>query len=337
MKIATFLLAFFATLALFSQAEAQFGGVHGGRSGISFQYRSGRLNINGVIGSGYGGANWIGSPYGPVIPFGAAPWGVYQNQTVVTVVRPTVVVPPAEPTYDVTGVDLDLVNPPERIGPRKERPQPPEFQPPEIPGKDVSVPRPPVRPNDPQAPKGKPNLPEPPPLPPAQEPLKNPKDEALRQIFLGKAAFHGKEYGLATQRFRLATQIDPRNLEGYLCLAQSYFAMGQYQEAVATIYRGMDREADWPLLNFRPRFDLYQGIESEFEAQLAQLAKVVEQQPQAEIFLFLNAHQFWFDNKKADAERLFRRARQVSANPTYIDRFLRAALPGAVVSSKKIK
>jgi hypothetical protein len=47
--------------------------------------------------------------------------------------------------------------------------------------------------------------------------------------------------------------------------------------------------------------------------------------------LFLYAYELWFDGRRIEAIPLFRQARLMTADTTFIDRFLAAAAPGPVV------
>ena len=111
----------------------------------------------------------------------------------------------------LAGADLDAAPP------KKPRPQEPLEQAPrpaerdrELPGVDVSKPRPPVRPDE-REPKDDAKLPpepEPPPVPPP--PKGDPREENARLTDLGIKAFSGREYGLAALRFRQATLAAPQ-------------------------------------------------------------------------------------------------------------------------------
>lgn len=323
--------------------EAQFSlrirsGPFGGS--IGFGFNNGRIAVGGVYSRGYGSFSSFAAPY-PV--FVGPPVGVIQRNTVTQIITPTVVVPvpEPEPVYDLRGVDLDLQRPPRTIGPNGLRD-------PEIPGKDVSVPKQPQRPggpvNEPEPPKNndnnnnnppqKPRIPGQQPMPPQPpQPLPLPRDEAKRQIILGKAAFQSEEYGLALQRFRVAAEADVTFAESRFWLAQAYFALCQYDDAVSAIEKGMQIDPNWPNYEFRPRLDLYKGNEPQFSANLKHLFELQKEAPKSVNLLFLKAHQLWFDNRRLEALEHFRQVRPMVANTIYVDRFLQAALPGGVVQN----
>lgn len=323
------------------QAQLSIGfGVTPYGGGAGFCYHGRHVRTGGGFAS-FGFPGFYGSPWG--YPYFGAPWGVVQNRVSVAVVAPQpVVIPPPEPEYDLTGVDLDLVTPPQKLGPRGLEPQPEPKKaepPPRLPGKDVSVPRASVRPGEPQQPPAKmPKAPPPPqqPGPPAwlqpPQPHKDPRQEARQQIIQGVTAFQAQEYGRAAQRFRIATGLDPASADGWFWLAQARFALGRYPEAAAAIESGMKHKRDWPALPFRPRADLYKGIEAEWVAHLTALRQAVKDSPKSAPLLFLLAHQLWFDDRQAEATGLLQQARPLAADPAFIDRFLKAALPGVVAA-----
>ncbi len=86
---------------------------------------------------------------------------------------------------------------------------------------------------------------------------------------------------------------------------------------------GLRRKPDWPTVTtFRPRQDLYQGIETDFDTHLKRLADALSDRPLDADLIVLYAYQLWFDGRQAEAVRYFERARAVAANPTLIDRFV---------------
>lgn len=312
-------------------------------AGIAFQYKTGRLTIRGYATRGLPpGSVILGSgPFVPVYPYPyfAAPPGVVQTRVTVNVYAPQpLLVSPAR-EYDTTGVDLDLVHPANLAGAKQPQVEPrPEPEPePKLPGKDVSVPKPPVRPEDKadiKAPPRPPMIPGmEPKFPRPKPPLANPRDQSDRLIGEGIKAFQEKMYGLAAQRLHLATKADPTNDLAYFVLAQCHIAAGRYTDAIAAVHEGMKLRKDYPGINFRPRMSLYRGIELEFDFHLDRLKEVMKQNPKSADLMFLTAHQFWFDGNQPEAQALFQKARPLAADTTYIDRFLNAAKPKVVASS----
>ncbi|MBI3407021.1 MAG: tetratricopeptide repeat protein [Planctomycetes bacterium] len=252
---------------------------------------------------------------------------IYQKRIVVA--QPPPILLPRSYEYDLSGIDLD-VEPAEKLDPRwpnvprapKREPAPPH------------KPMPPADDNAPPKPKAPPPKAPPPPKekdhPNLDEPRADPADEARRLVELGLIAFVNQEYGLAAVRFRQATEFDPAASRGYFLLGQAYFALGKYKEATQLIEEGMRREPNWPLAPFRPRVELYNANDAGWLAHKKQLEDVVEQLPAQPAYLFLLAHQLWFDGMRDEAARMFRRARRVAVDPTMIDRFLDFAPPGAV-------
>jgi tetratricopeptide (TPR) repeat protein len=171
-----------------------------------------------------------------------------------------------------------------------------------------------------------PGLPGPPPLP------DDPAARAAQLTSQGRKAFADRAYGLAAQRFRRAAVADKKSARARFLLAQALFALGKYREAVAAVHEGMDLAPEWPRAPFRPRLELYAGSEAAFTAQLKDLQDALTGSPDNRFFLFLYAYELWFDGRQAEAVPLFQKARAVTVDTTYIDRFLRAARGKAVAA-----
>jgi hypothetical protein len=261
-------------------------------------------------------------------PYGFAPWGrgpyrvVTRQVTINVYLPPPILVVPA-PEEDLSGVDLDTVPPPWKA--KEEAAAPPRQ--PEKPRAKPAPPPPPAKLKPPPAPRKKePALPAPPALP------EDPATAAGLLIANGAAAFANEDYGLAAQRFRHAARLDRTSARARFLLAQALFALGKYREAVAAIHEGMDLDLNWPRAPFRPRLDLYKGNEAALADHLQGLKEALAGSPDNRFFLFLYAYQLWFDGRQADAVPFFQRARAVTVDTTYIDRFLRAAPGGAVAA-----
>lgn len=327
-------------------------------TGIFAQFRTGRLTIQGYATTGFPPNTLIVMPPGfpppvfvpPILP--VAPYGYIDSRVSYNFItaRPVIIAPGAA-DYDLRGVDLDLAPangarqaPPAAAGrmpqpeprpaaaaPKVRDPEPAPARPaeiagldPQMPGKEVSVPRQAIRPEDlVQKPADPPRKPIP--LPEPKDPALGPGEEVERQLLLGKEAFKAGEYGLAAQRFRRANQTNPNEGRPYFYLAQAYFALGRYHEAMDSIIDGMGMQRNWPAGTQRPRSELYPGRENEFERHLKQLEAAVAREPMSYPLVFLLAHQRWFDGQRDAAVDLFRRARDLTINPTYVDRFLAAA------------
>jgi tetratricopeptide (TPR) repeat protein len=164
------------------------------------------------------------------------------------------------------------------------------------------------------------------PLPPEPDP--NPNNEAGRQIALGRAAFAAGEYGRAAHHFRLAAVTDPMTPIGHFLLAQALFALGKYEEAVATIHAGLRLQPDWPQRRFRP-LELYGDNVADYPEHLARLEEAATRQPDDPVLLFLYAYQLWFDGRQDEALPVFQRAARVLPDKGDVERFLEARPPGA--------
>jgi hypothetical protein len=336
MRLASWFGVVLAALVVVENAPAQFicppfGGPFsapgiGVGNGFGVHYHGRRLTISGFLGDRgfyYSGAGVPAYPYGPV--------------TRVTVQYVTPIYAPPPPVRflgagrpaddDVSGIDLDLVPAKKPV----DAPKPPPPPPFEIPGGvDVSVPKKPVRPDDPPPElkvKPEPPRPGPAPLPP---PKNNPVEEAARLVNLGLAAFANQEYGIAALRFRQATDMDPELARAHFLAAQANLTLGKYKEAVSAIEQGMRRRLDWPKTDFNPRKDLYKGLEPDFVEHLERLHEAQKKSPDNPTYLFLHAYALWFDGRQAEAVPLFQRARAKTADPTYIDAFLKAAPAGVL-------
>jgi hypothetical protein len=323
-------LALIATPELYGQivVSPPVGGGYVSGGGLGFSYQGRRLSVSGFLGS-FGVARYgfvpVVSVYPPPFydPFGP-PVGYPASQVIIKkYYTPPFLGPRSSLEEETAGVDLDLVPPKKKPEPApKPGPEPPDMEFKLPGGKDVSVPRPPVRPED-----LPPKKVEPP--PPKKD---EPKDRHAQLIEMGLKAFAEQEYGLAAQRFRAASEAEPKKALGHFLLAQAQFALGKYPEAVNAIHAGMRLQKNWPKVAFRPRLDLYKGNEADFVAHLKRLEDVLGKMPDQPTFLFLFAYQLWFDGRQADAMPLLRQARALTADPAYIDQFLAAGAAGPLAA-----
>jgi hypothetical protein len=305
-------------------------------SGFGFEYRSKRVKVT-VFSGGYY-SDYGPGPYGPGYS-SYGPGGPFQKNVIINVYTPQTIVTAPPQSYDLTGVDLDLVRPDKSAGKSEigPKPSPPSPAPgPELPGKDVSVPKKAIRPEDKiDEVKPKPPAPvfeKPAEFPKPVAPLAIPRDESNRLMELGLEEFKLKNFGQAAQHFRAATKVDPSNFLAWLLLAQADFAFARFGQSVEAIQMAMKLQKNYPNVSFRPRLSLYKGIEPEFDDQLALLAEAVKDNPKSHQLLFLLAHQLWFDNQRDSAVEIFQRARLVAPDPTFIDIFLNAAKPKVIVA-----
>ncbi len=170
---------------------------------------------------------------------------------------------------------------------------------------------------------------EPPPLPGAPAVPAEPKAASARHSESGKEAFKAHQYGRAERSFRRAAEEFPEDRQAHFLLAQARFALGKYAEAVAAIYAGMRLQPDWPSARYRPR--VFYGTDSgDFSDQLKRLAEAVAKNPDDPFLAFLYAYQLWFDNRKDEARLLFQRAKTLTSDPSFSERFLQAN-PGSSV------
>ena len=118
----------------------------------------------------------------------------------------------------------------------------------------------------------------------------------------------------------------PQEHLAYFLLAQAKFALGKYQEAVASIQAGMRIQDKWPSALFWPR-DLYEGNVADYTDQLDNLAAALAQYPNDPVLLFLTGYELWFDGKHEEARPYFLRSAARSVDPTFSQCFV-PPIPG---------
>lgn len=323
-------LAVLAGSGLEARAQIAVAPLPGPAIGLrSFGIGFGGKRLSLVLG-GYGGGPIYAGPgygYGPYV-IGAPP-----AITIITQTQPAVVNPPVIINNPLAAVppqgEGDLVNP-LIFRPRPKQPAGQADEAP-LPGAPAGGFRP-VRPEDrmraqqPVPPDGKAEekarpfkerLPRPP------EPELKPKEEAARQMTLGKQAFAAQEYGRAAARFQEAIRLAPGEVLAYFLLAQADFALGKYREATAAIHEGLRRKANWPTSDFRP-IELYGANVADYTEHLDQLRQAQNQNPNDPVLLFLHAYQLWFDGRQDEARILFRQALPLVAEPRFLHLFLDA-------------
>jgi hypothetical protein len=287
---------------------------------------------------------------------------------VVGVVEKRIIIQPIVPPpyrivdsgYDCRGIDLD-VEPPDRLMPPGAAPPRKPVGPAEPQKEMMKKPEPekapapaPVKPPPPPEPVKKPppqpepvKVPPPEPAkkpPPLPEPAKKPPvedlwqarpgaaDESRRLAELGVLAFRAGQYGVALFRFGQANAVDPNNARAFFLRAQAHLAIGQYKEALEAIENGLRLQPDWPAQNFRPRTELYRDNLEDWLAQRDQLDDAISRKPQDATLLFLRGYLAWFEGQRQQGINWFLRARPLTADPRWIDLFLKHAPPAIVVS-----
>ncbi|MFL5242727.1 MAG: tetratricopeptide repeat protein [Gemmataceae bacterium] len=154
-------------------------------------------------------------------------------------------------------------------------------------------------------------------------PESDPKEENRRLVKIGKQTFAEQQYGRAAERFRQAVAVLPTDAADQFLLAQAYFSLGKFREAVDAIETGVRLQPDWPDSDFRPRL-LYGGNESDFTDLMQRLDEALVRLPDDPVLLFLRAYQLWFDGRRSDAVPLLRHAIAVGSDKTAVERFLQA-------------
>lgn len=349
MKYTHGLAAIIIALGAGAEARAQIpiaplpGGPGGPGRPFSITYSSRRVTGALYLG-GYGGP--VGC-YGPAFsPFGYGPnitsVGFF-TQGPAPIVTPPIVVNNALPSVPPQG-EMDLVNPiiirPRQGAGAVRRPDMPEEGP--LPGDPAGGFRPVLPQDRARAQQPAPDeearvdprkgqiLP-PPPLRVLKNELK-PKDEYARQITQGRAAFLAQEPGRAAARFEEATRVLRNEPAAHFLLAQAYFALGKYREAVASIHTGLRLDAKWPGSDFRLS-ELYGPNGADYAEHRALLREALEQNPNDPVLLFLSAYQLWFDGRQDEARPLFRKAVPMVADPRFLQLFL-DFIPGVRVVAR---
>ncbi len=278
-------------------------------SGIGFHYHGRRLSVSGYFNTGYSVGIAPGFGYYPV-PLS----GYVTTQVGVTVIQPTIVLPPRTLGFypdevDLSGVDLDREPPP--LPPGEPRPAPRhKIEPPAETKQEA-------RPKEVPPPQVKPSVKEEP------EP-RNAFERSQRLLDQGLKAFTAGEYGLAAVRFRQATGEEPTAGRAYFLLAQTHVAQSKFRDAVLTIEEGLRHQPTWPMSPFQPRADLYAAMEAEYDRQLKLLDDLVTRHPADGGYAFLQGYLAWFDGRRDAARKILAAARPLVADPTAIDRFLKA-------------
>ncbi len=319
---------------LTSSASAQFFPIIGvptlGTPGITFQVGGKNLQIGGFIPTG--------PAYPAIVPVAATPFGFRQvgpalvpygtwypgygavdQRVTVQIITPAGIVVQnrrvtKRPSYDVSGIDLDVESPDKIWGGKQnaKAPEPPKKM-------EMAKVAPPEEKKLPViAIPAKPPAPVPPPI------LDLPPD-GKRLVDLGIFAFRKGEYGSALLRFRQASEEKPPAPRTAFLQAQAYVAVGKYREAVRLIQMGLQREPTWPTSGFAPKADLYNNDAEVWTAHREQLEQALRKDPKNADYLFLLGYIAWFDGQRDAAVDYFQRASHLAAEPRWSEAFLKAA------------
>jgi tetratricopeptide (TPR) repeat protein len=139
------------------------------------------------------------------------------------------------------------------------------------------------------------------------------------------------EYGLAAYRFHHAAELNSQEPLALFYLAQAYFGLGKFREAVDAIEAGLRLKPDWPRSPFRSR-ELYGPQAADLAEHLKRLEKALERYPEDVDLVFLQAYEMWFDGRQAEAVPLFQRAAKLAPGKVFIQRFLETPPAGPVVA-----
>jgi Tfp pilus assembly protein PilF len=326
---------------LTSEASAQFIPIIGvpivQQGGIEFHFGGRHLRINGFIPAG--------GPYAAIVPVAPTPFGFQQvgpafipysaygsidRRVTVQIINPPGLAPRLglKPTYDLSGIDLD-VEPASKIwGPKPEiakadkgeagkkgevvKAAPQDTKKVEIakaaPSQDKKEQ---VAADETKAA-----------VPPTPANVASADGQRLND--LGVAAFRKGEYGLAMLRFRQAGDAENSSPRALFLRGQACIAVGKYTEAAEIIQQGLKLQPDWPASGFKPRIELYDKQE-EWKQQRKQLEQTQAKNPKNADYLFLLGYLSWFDGQRDIAVDYFQQSRALTAEPRWANLFLKAA------------
>ncbi len=262
------------------------------------------------VGPGY--FPYYGNPYYPGPIYGA----VERRVTVQVIAPPLVVVRARRPSYDLSGIDLDVESSDKIWG--SKAPKNSELV--KAPGaapKEIAKAAPPEEKKVPVI-AANPGKPPPAPPPPKLAP------EGQRLVELGIAAFKDGDYNIAILRFRQAAVSDPPGPRAVFLQAQAAIAVGRFHDAVDLIQQELTRQPNWPASPFRPRAELY-GNQEAWNAQRERLLAAQKLQPKNADFPFLLGYLSWFDGERDIALDYFQQSRALMADPRWSDLFLKGA------------
>lgn len=256
----------------------------------------------------------LGNPYIPGPMF-----GYVERRISVQVIAPSpamVVVRPRRPSYDLSGIDLDVESPDRIWGSKAPAEKSEALKAPGAGPKEAARPMPPVEKKPAEANPARPPVP-PPPVPPVKK-----LSPGERWITEGIEAFKDGDYNVALLRFRQAGAADPPGPRAIFLEAQADIVLGRFRHAVDQIEKGLTRRPDWPLGGFRPKLELY-GNPDAWTAQRDRLLAAQKLEPKNADYPFLLGYLSWFDGERDVALDYFQQSRALTADPRFSDLFLK--------------
>ncbi len=146
--------------------------------------------------------------------------------------------------------------------------------------------------------------------------------DADRAVEAGRKAFVDGQYGRAAELFLRAAEIAPNEASIQFLMAQAYFALGKYREAVSAITAGIAVRPDWADARFESR-DPYGKKPALFDDHLAALRKAVAAFPDDATLAFLLGHELWFDGKVDEARTVLHKAQKLGNDATPVGVYLK--------------
>ena len=150
------------------------------------------------------------------------------------------------------------------------------------------------------------------------------ESKALAAFLVKQAreAFEQQQVGRATERFRAAIPLQPKEAKWHFWLAQAHTARGEHAEAVLALRAGLALDPDWPTQPFDLK-ELYGPRIAALAGDIAELKASLASRPgDTGLQLTLGCYE-WFSGNRRAALKLFELAKR--EYPVECQRFVEAA------------
>lgn len=152
---------------------------------------------------------------------------------------------------------------------------------------------------------------------------------------LGDFYFKKNQYTEAVDAFKEAVAINPNAAVAYFFLAESLFALGDYQFAAFNIRKGLKLEPGF-LDEIIDRRDFYTNPE-DFDHQLQELEKFVEKNLYDDEALLVLAYNYYFTKRFMDAKEILLRLGTINPEDTALSPLLAAIEKKLAEEEKKVE
>ena len=161
--------------------------------------------------------------------------------------------------------------------------------------------------------------------PGGNKPLREANDEALarawKYIQFGDEHFRNQRFLEAYQRYQSAVKSAPALAEAQFRRAFTLAALNHDDRAADALRQGMKLDSTWTRSDFRLE-KIYADNQLAKQARFELLAEAVEEDPgDADIWFVLGVH-LYFDGQRDRCRPFLERARRLSADETYVKKFL---------------